>query len=224
MRAVDSRSHPVSEFLRAVCCAAKQYLFQLELGILVLADALTGLYIAAESGHWSSSYRGDIREQAPSLVAGDSREFNAHPFLRHGPPDNPFKRYGLVSQTDRESYRRTDLERFGIQNKDAIHTQVPDCSGPFDVGDVTPRVGLKPLRSALGLFGHRAHSTCMTSVYSWFGQKSHSSPRTRSSERGVRRQSGQGSVHSDSSSLPPARRFNRTWISVADIARIPRAV
>ena len=86
MRAVDSRSHPVSEFLRAVCCAAKQYLFQLELGILVLADALTGLYIAAESGHWSSSYRGDIREQAPSLVAGDSREFNAHPFVgMHNP-------------------------------------------------------------------------------------------------------------------------------------------
>jgi diguanylate cyclase (GGDEF)-like protein len=41
----DPRSKPVSELLmRAVCCAAKQYMLQAELGNLALTDELTGLY------------------------------------------------------------------------------------------------------------------------------------------------------------------------------------
>jgi len=41
----DTRSQPVSELLmRAVRCAAKQYMLQAELGNLALTDELTGLY------------------------------------------------------------------------------------------------------------------------------------------------------------------------------------
>jgi diguanylate cyclase (GGDEF)-like protein len=41
----DTRSQPVSELLmRAVRCAAKQYMLQAELGSLALTDELTGLY------------------------------------------------------------------------------------------------------------------------------------------------------------------------------------
>src|SRR5258708_24555045 len=41
----DTRSQPVSELLmRAVRCAAKQYMVQAELGNLALTDGLTGLY------------------------------------------------------------------------------------------------------------------------------------------------------------------------------------
>jgi diguanylate cyclase (GGDEF)-like protein len=41
----DTRSQPVSELLmRAVRCAAKQYILQAELGNLALTDELTGLY------------------------------------------------------------------------------------------------------------------------------------------------------------------------------------
>ena len=41
----DTRSQPVSELLmRAVRCAAKQYMLQAELGNLALTDGLTGLY------------------------------------------------------------------------------------------------------------------------------------------------------------------------------------
>src|SRR5580704_5555538 len=41
----DTRGHPVNELLmRAVRCAAKQYMLQSELGNLALTDELTGLY------------------------------------------------------------------------------------------------------------------------------------------------------------------------------------
>ncbi len=41
----DTRSHPVSELLmRAVRCAAKQYMLQAELGNIAITDELTGLY------------------------------------------------------------------------------------------------------------------------------------------------------------------------------------